>query len=63
MGFQDQQTRPMYHQQINKWKQNTILWHVDVLKVSHVEKNVVEYIPKQLKHSWQTEASTRVFWV
>ena len=31
-----------------KWKQCTIIWHVDDLKISHADKNVIEDIANML---------------
>ena len=37
-------------------KQCTIIWHVDDLKISHVDKKVVEYIIKQLNEKFGKES-------
>ena len=37
-------------------KQCTIIWHVDDLKISHVEKNVVEDIIRQLSKKFGKES-------
>ena len=39
-------------------KQCTIIWHVDDLKISHVNKDVVENILKKLKRQTRTRKST-----
>ena len=48
----------MCHKQSNKWKQCAIFWHVDNLKISHVEKDLVEDIPKQLTKMVQKRMAT-----
>jgi len=42
-------------------KQCIILWHVDELKISHVDKNVVEEIIKKLRTKFG-QATEEKFW-
>jgi len=38
-------------------KQCTSIWHVDILKISHVSKDVVENILKKLNDKFRKESS------
>ena len=54
--IQNQRLRPLHHKQNHKQQQCTIIWHVDDLKISHVEKNVVQDMLKQFIKIWTRQS-------
>ncbi len=45
-----------------KGKQCTIIWHVDDLKISHMDQNVLEDIAKKLDKKYGKEEPITIHW-
>ena len=56
VGFHTKSIRKMCSQKNIEGKQCTIIWHVDDLKISHTNKDVVENILKKLNDKFGQES-------